>query len=53
MLKCGHEQTHTHTHTHKKQKHNQNSVYELLRNVKGEDEKIELELKNLEKKLQF
>jgi len=36
-----------------KQKHNPNSVYEPLRNVKGEDEEIELEMKNLEKKLQF
>jgi len=36
-----------------KQKHNPNSVYELLRNVKGEDEKIELEMKNLETKQQF
>lgn len=34
-----------------KQQHNPNSVYELLRNIKGEDEKIELEMKNLEKKL--
>jgi hypothetical protein len=36
-----------------KQKCNANSVYEQLRNVMGEDEKIELEMKDLEKRLQF
>jgi len=36
-----------------KQKRNPKSVYELLRNVEGENEKIELEMKNLEKKLEF